>query len=620
MTVLLLAPPPAGISIGVHVTGGTYGSILYIDSGGNLAQDNANLFYDDVNKRVGIGTSSPQNKLHLRDPGNTTPPCLIFESTNVSLSVPFDTMDIRYPFGGSVAKIRYQTFTAGSDLASFRFENGGGNNAFRFDVSNYRFHINDITNTASISVVIPSSSQVGLSLKTASSPSVNLIEMLDSSANVQLAVDKDWAIATTPTSTTQQIVLKSRTGMGGVGGDFTTELKRDGTSNYFNGTLLKFTDYNTSAFIKWISRTFTQGVNDLEFWAGYGASIAMVMSMPASGGIYVYNPVVNTFDASCMKVPAQNIYLASGTASPQGIFVFDAVTLTATSPISLSDAASLLINGAPIQGSNMTLTNRYGALIRANGAADILLALRGTTSQSGNILEVQNVSSTILSAFDSAGKFGVFAGFAEGVNILFGTTTGTKIGTSTSQKLAFYNSTPIVQPSGSVVTALSNLGLVNSPTITLSSDVTGTLPVGNGGTGVTSVTANMLVKGNGSSPLVTTGITVDSSDELYGYKAKLNVQTGTTYTLQASDTGKVVTLSNAGAITLTLPNSLLTGFCCTIVQKGAGQVTLSAAGGATLRNRSSFTKLAGQYAVGTLYVDSNSGGSAADYYFAGDGA
>lgn len=32
-----------------------------------------------------------------------------------------------------------------------------------------------------------------------------------------------------------------------------------------------------------------------------------------------------------------------------------------------------------------------------------------------------------------------------GKNIAFGTTTGTKIGTATNQKLAFYNSTPIVQ-------------------------------------------------------------------------------------------------------------------------------------------------------------------------------
>jgi len=38
-------------------------------------------------------------------------------------------------------------------------------------------------------------------------------------------------------------------------------------------------------------------------------------------------------------------------------------------------------------------------------------------------------------------------------NIVFGTTTGTKIGTATSQKLAFWNATPIVQPTTGIAEA-----------------------------------------------------------------------------------------------------------------------------------------------------------------------
>ncbi len=68
------------------------------------------------------------------------------------------------------------------------------------------------------------------------------------------------------------------------------------------------------------------------------------------------------------------------------------------------------------------------------------------------------------------------------VNMILGTTTGTKFGTATNQKLAFYNSTPIVQPTGDVATALSNLGLVASPTIiaTTNANLTGAITsVGN---------------------------------------------------------------------------------------------------------------------------------------------
>jgi hypothetical protein len=116
------------------------------------------------------------------------------------------------------------------------------------------------------------------------------------------------------------------------------------------------------------------------------------------------------------------------------------------------------------------------------------------------------------------------------------------------------------------------------------------------------------------------GVIIDDGDMLYGYKAKTNVQTGTSYNLLSTDTGKVVTLSNGSAITLTLDNSLDVGFVCTVIQKGAGQVTFSPEAGATLRNRSSHTKTAGQYAVTTLYVDENSDGESAVFFLAGDTA
>lgn len=79
----------------------------------------------------------------------------------------------------------------------------------------------------------------------------------------------------------------------------------------------------------------------------------------------------------------------------------------------------------------------------------------------------------------------------------------------------------------------------------------------------------------------------------------VNAQTGTTYTLQASDNGKIITLSNAAGITLTVPAGLGAGFNCLFVQIGAGTVTL-AASGTTINNRQGFLTLAGQYAVGSL--------------------
>lgn len=145
------------------------------------------------------------------------------------------------------------------------------------------------------------------------------------------------------------------------------------------------------------------------------------------------------------------------------------------------------------------------------------------------------------------------------------------------------------------------------------------LAVGNGGTGRSSVTADCLLRGNGSSALQESGVKVDNNDGIHGFRSVVKQVTSTSYTLLAADTGKIVECANAGAITVALPATLPQGFTVTVVQKGAGQVTFSPASGASCHNRSGYTKTAGLYAVCTLYVSSNAGGSSAAYILAGDG-
>lgn len=55
----------------------------------------------------------------------------------------------------------------------------------------------------------------------------------------------------------------------------------------------------------------------------------------------------------------------------------------------------------------------------------------------------------------------------------------------------------------------------------------------------------------------------------------INAQTGTTYTLVAADAGKLVTLTNAAAITLTVPGNVFTaGQRVDVLVAGAGMVTV----------------------------------------------
>lgn len=87
-------------------------------------------------------------------------------------------------------------------------------------------------------------------------------------------------------------------------------------------------------------------------------------------------------------------------------------------------------------------------------------------------------------------------------------------------------------------------------------------------------------------------------------RVQQNAQTGTTYGPVASDAGKMVTLSNASAITVTVSSATHTAedridFC----QKGAGQVTFVGSG-VTINSRNGL-KLAGQYAGATLWFESS---------------
>lgn len=62
-----------------------------------------------------------------------------------------------------------------------------------------------------------------------------------------------------------------------------------------------------------------------------------------------------------------------------------------------------------------------------------------------------------------------------------------------------------------------------------------------------------------------------------------NAQTGTTYTLVASDQGKLVTTSNASAVTVTIPPSIFaTGNQINIQSIGVGLTTLVAGSGVTI--------------------------------------
>lgn len=89
-----------------------------------------------------------------------------------------------------------------------------------------------------------------------------------------------------------------------------------------------------------------------------------------------------------------------------------------------------------------------------------------------------------------------------------------------------------------------------------------------------------------------------------------NAQTGTSYTLALTDVAKVVSLTNAAGITLTVPTNASVAFPIgtqiLLYQGGAGQVTIAGDSGVDVRSQGTKLKIAGQYGVaGILKIDTD---------------
>jgi hypothetical protein len=87
-------------------------------------------------------------------------------------------------------------------------------------------------------------------------------------------------------------------------------------------------------------------------------------------------------------------------------------------------------------------------------------------------------------------------------------------------------------------------------------------------------------------------------------KFTISEETGTTYTLIAANAGQFMKMNNAAATTLTVPpNSSVAfdiGVTITVINYGAGQVTLTAGAGVTIYSYGSALNLSGQYAQAVL--------------------
>lgn len=192
------------------------------------------------------------------------------------------------------------------------------------------------------------------------------------------------------------------------------------------------------------SKTWAAGAITTQRWNYFTANTAAFASTSTitnSYGLYVEKATAGS------NAIITNNYALGGNGS------FNFTDGTRSLAYTLAAANTLIATGD--SSSKMSVVSGTRVMSMINFAADLnYLGSTGATlivqTSDSNMLKFQT-NNTDRFTIGTAGSFTI----ADANNFIFNATTGTKLGTATTQKLAFWNATPIVQPSGAAQAALA---------------------------------------------------------------------------------------------------------------------------------------------------------------------
>lgn len=373
------------------------------------------------------------------------------------------------------------------------------------------------------------------------------------------------------------------------------------------------------------------GTNNAFFQVSGPASTTKTFTFPnASSTVLTTNAAVTVAQGGTGRTTSTTAYglLAAGTTATGA---HQTLAAGATTQVLVGGGASALPvwttatgSGSPVRAtsptlvtpnlgtpSSLTLTNATG--LPQSGVTNLVADLAGKQPLDSELTALAGLTSAAnaLPYFTGSGTASTTTLSAFARTLIDDADAVTARATLDVDQAGTDNSTPVtltgtpdyITIAGQVITR----GLID-----LATDVTGGLPVANIATGTDGqlitwdASGNPAVFGPGED-----GQTVQSNGAgaapTFENKREIpafNAQTGTTYTFVLSDARAFVTLSNAAAITATVPLNSTTAFPVGTVidfsQTGAGQVTIAPAGGVTINSADAKLKLRVQYSGASL--------------------
>ena len=231
-----------------------------------------------------------------------------------------------------------------------------------------------------------------------------------------------------------------------------------------------------------------------------------------------------------------------------------------------------------------------GGITLASGNVDIFSVALDTNTVNEEIVFVTQVSGDTLTI--SRGQAGTGTAGVSGLSHTAGASVKHVL---TSSDLIFFRNN--ASPVASFGFSGSTSGTTTVQATAIAGTNTLTLPAVSNDTLVGKATTDTLTNKTLTSPIIN-GATIGTSI----INLAINAQTGTTYTPVLTDNGKLVTLANAAAITLTVPTNASVAYAIgaqiNIQAIGAGQVTIVGDTGVTVNGTG--TKLRAQWSAATL--------------------